>query len=426
MLRLALLLALLFGLLVAYLTSLDPAGVRVTLAGTAYDFPLLVLVVGTFLVGATLGLVLGTLRDVGRSYRSYRQAERARRAETVDELYHRAVEAQRAGRVAEAAQTYEEVLRREPAHAEASMRLGEMARQRGDALGALNHHLQALGAEERIETLLAAASDYDTLGRADDGIQMYRRALARDQEHVTALRGLRDLAARHGRWSEALPAQERLVRVATREDRAAEEAWLAGIQYELGRALLAAGDASGAASRFRDALRTRPDFLPAALALGDVHAKAGETREALRVWERAIETEPIPPLLSRIEQRYRADGRPARMISLYQDVATRHPENLAIAFGLGRAYFELAMLDEAAEQFRKLEVQAPDLPSIHAYLGAVFERHGQFREAFEEYRRALRFSGGFEWPHRCIACGATQPSWFDRCPSCRRWNTARP
>jgi len=178
--------------------------------------------------------------------------------------------------------------------------------------------------------------------------------------------------------------------------------------------------------RFREALRTRPDFQPAAVALGDVHLTSGDAREALRVWERALETQPASPLLARIERLHRADGRPARMISLYRDAVARHPENLAIAFGLGRVYFELAMLDEAAEQFQKLEVRAPELPWIHAYLGAIFERHGQVDEAFEEYRRALRFSSGFEWPHRCTACEATQAAWFDRCPSCRRWNTARP
>ncbi len=146
-LRLALFLALLFGFLVAYLTSLNPAGVRVALTGgSVYDLPLLVLVVGTFLVGATLGYVLGMLRDVGRSYRDRRRARRVRRAETLDELYHHGVEAERAGRAADAVHTYEEVLRREPAYGEASNRLGEMARQRGDPLGALGHHLQALRA----------------------------------------------------------------------------------------------------------------------------------------------------------------------------------------------------------------------------------------------------------------------------------------
>lgn len=426
-LRVALLLALLFGIVVAYLTSLNTTGVRVSLGGNwTYDLPLMVLIVGAFLIGAALALLLGMLRDLGRTYHDYQRLRRARRAEALNEIYRHGVEAQLAGRADEAARTYEEVLRRDPAHPGAPIRLGELARQRGDAPAALSHHLQALRAEERTETLLTVADDYRRLERPDDAIETYQRVLARDRDHLTALRGLRDVAAERCRWAEALDAQERLARIAPREDRATEEAWLAGILYELGRALLAEGDAQGAASRFRDALRARSDFLPAALVLGDVHLKAGDAREALRVWERALEATLAQPLLSRLEDLHRAEGRPARMISLYQDGAARHPENLAVAFGLGRVYFELAMLDEAAEQFQKLEVRAPELPSIHAYLGAIFERHGQIREAFDEYRRALRFPEGFQWPHRCAACGAAQPSWFDRCPSCRRWNTSRP
>ena len=78
------------------------------------------------------------------------------------------------------------------------------------------------------------------------------------------------------------------------------------------------------------------------------------------------------------------------MIALYRYAAERMPDDLALAAALGRVYFELEMLDEAAEQFEKLEVRAPDLPVVHAYLGAVFERRGETRDAFEEYRRALR------------------------------------
>ncbi len=427
LLRLALLLVLLFGMFVAYLTSLNASGVRVALSRDwTYDLPLMALVVGAFLVGAALAFVLGTLRDLGRSYHDYQRARRARRAETLHENYRRGVDAQLAGKPAEATQAFEEVLRRDPTHPEAPLRLGELARHRGDASAALAHHLQALRAEERTETLLALADDYRRLGRSDDAVETYQRVLARDPDHLTALRGVRDVAAERGRWAEALPSQERLVRAARRDDRPAEEAWLAGIHYEQGRVLLAEGSTQLAVSRFKDALRARPDFLPATLLLGDAYLAAGDAREAVRAWERALERGPAPPLLSRIEHLYRAEGRPARMISLYQDEAARHPENLAVAFGLGRVYFELHMLDEAAEQFEKMEVRAPDLPSVHGYLGAVFERRGQVREAFDEYRRALGFPEGLEWPHRCSACGATEPSWFDRCPSCRRWNTSCP
>jgi lipopolysaccharide assembly protein B len=425
--RLALIVLLLFGILVAYLTSINASGVHVALwRDWSYDLPLMALVAGAFLVGVALALVAGALRDLGRSYRDYRLARGARRADALHALYRQGVEAQLAGRAEEAARVYEELLRCDPPYPEAAMRLGELAHRRGDTQAALGHHLQALRAEERAETLLAVADDNRRLGNVEAALQSYQRVLARDRDHLTALRGIRDVEAGSGRWTQALQAQERLLRLVPREERLAEEAWLAGIHYELGRALLAEGNTQLAATPLKEALRIRPDFLPAALLLGDAYLKGGETREALRVWEHAVESQPALPLLSRIEHLYRAEGRPARMISLYQGAWLRHPDNLAVGFGLGRVFFDLAMLDEAAEQFEKLEVRAPEVGAIHAYLGAIFERRGQTREAFDEYRRALGFPQTVDWPHRCSACGVRQPFWFDRCPSCRRWSTSQP
>jgi tetratricopeptide (TPR) repeat protein len=425
-LRLALLLVLLFGILVAYLASFNAAGVPLSLGRDwIYHLPLITLLAGAFLVGTALTLVLATLRDLGRSYRGYQRARRTRRAQALHESSQQSIQTQLAGNAAGTSRADEDVPRREATHPAARIGLAELARHQGNPEAALDDHLQTLRTEDRTETLLALADAYRRLGRPDDAIVTYRRVLAGDRDHATAIRGVRDVAAERGRWADALSAQERLVRLHSAQDRADELTWLAGLHYEWGRALLAAGDLPAAVAQFRDALRARPDFVPATLLLGDAHLKAGDTREALRVWERGLEAEPAAPLLARIEQLYRAEGRPARMISLYQDAAARRPDDLSVAFGLGRVYFELAMLDEAAEQFEKLEVRAPELPSIHAHLGAIFERRGQMREAVDEYRRALRFPGAVEWPHRCEACGITQPSWFDRCGTCRRWNTSR-
>ena len=425
--RLALLLLLLFGILVAYLTSLNTARIHVAL-GPAwdYDLPLMALLLGAFLLGAALAILFGVVRDLSRAYRDHQTARGARRTAALGELYHQGLDAQLAGRWAQAQTAYEELLRREPGYAEAHARLAELARGRGDVQGALVHQLQALRADERPETLLAAAEAYRRAGRQDDALGIYRDVLAREPEHLTALRALRELAAELGRWADALPAQERLLRHAPAQERAEEQAWLAGIHYELGRARAAEGNPQAAVAAFREALRVQPDFLPAVLALGDAQLKGGEAAQALRVWERGLERQLALPLLSRIEQLHRSEGRPTKMIALYQQAAARAPENLAVALGLARVYFELSMLDEAADQFQKIEVQAPDLPSIHAYLGTIFERRGQVPQAFEEYRRALRSTASFEWPHRCAGCVAASPRWGDRCPSCRRWNTLGP
>lgn len=201
---------------------------------------------------------------------------------------------------------------------------------------------------------------------------------------------------------------------------------LAIVHYELGRLDAERGRTGAAATHFRSSVRADRGFAPAALALGDAQEAAGDVREATRTWERAVEAQPALALLGRLERVYRREGRPTRMIALYRTTSERFPDNLAVAAALGRVYLELEMLDEAADQFEKVEVRAPDLPIIHAFLGAVFERRGETREAFDEYRKALRMARAFDWPHACAACGAAGAAWDDRCPACRRWNTLRP
>jgi lipopolysaccharide biosynthesis regulator YciM len=263
-------------------------------------------------------------------------------------------------------------------------------------------------------------------GRREEARRCYRQALDRRRHEPGALRGLRRLAVDAGAWSEALGFQERLLAVVPAAERAREVEWLAGMHYELGRADLERGQPATAIGHFRSALKTDRAFLPAALALGDAHEAAGDRREALKAWEQAAERLPALPLLMRLERAYRQEGRPSRMIALYRSAAERVPDDLALAVALGRVYFELEMLDEAADQFEKVETRAPDLPVVHAFLGAVFERRGEHGEAFEEYRRALRLGGAFEWPHRCAACGVPSRTWHERCAQCRRWNTLRP
>ena len=334
--RFGLIVGLLVAIALTYLTSINPARVHVALGGDwSVDVPVMALVVGVFVSGAVLALVLGILRDVTRTYT-----------------------------------------------------------RRADPLARLGAFAPGAGADPA-------------------------RAVAPES-------AARDVLIERRRWADALEIQTRVLQAAAREDRAAEETTLAGLHYEIARERFEKNDRAATTAHLKEALRLQPSFVPAVLLLGDAYLKAGEPREALRVWERAAEVRPALPVLARIEQLHRAEGRPSRMISLYQDALARHPDNPALAFGLGRVYFELAMLDEAAEQFQKMEVRAPDLSLIHAYLGAILERRGQFRDAMEEYRRALKQSDGIEWPHRCATCGAAHSRWVDRCPSCRRWNTSQP
>jgi lipopolysaccharide assembly protein B len=280
-------------------------------------------------------------------------------------------------------------------------------------------------ADPEVRATLARAAEARRQGRRDEAERLYRAVLRSDRGELEALRGLRDLALEGDDWASALELQHEVLAVAGAE-RGAEARWLAVAHYTRGRAELAHARATDAIAHFRQAQRSDRTFLPAVLALGDAHEAAGDLREAVRTWERAAETQPALALLARLERAYRREGRPSRMIALYRAATEQAPDDLSLAAALGRVYLELEMLDEAADQLEKLEVRAPDLPTVHAFLGGVFERQGDTRQAFEEYRRALRLAHAFEWPHRCGACGAVSTTWVDRCPSCGRWGEVTP
>ncbi|MFQ5829019.1 MAG: tetratricopeptide repeat protein [Candidatus Methylomirabilia bacterium] len=425
--RFGLLLALVFGAVVAYLAAFNTSRVSLALApDLVYELPLMALVVGAFLAGAAVMLLVTTFRDLGRSFHDYRLARRVRRLENLSDMYHRGVDAQLAGRREEATKAYEGLLTREPGHVEAHLRLGDLARAQGDYQAAQEHHQHALRSGERVDALLALAEDLEHAGKTADALATYRRILQHDRNHLTALRATRSLYVARGEWEEALAVQERLVSVASAQERGAELEWLAGIRYEVGQALLAQGTAAEARRHFTEVLKADRAFLPAALALGESFAEAGERREAVRIWERAAQGTHALVLLRRLELVFRAEGRPARMIALYQDALDRAPQDLALTFALGRVYVELEMLDEAADQFQKLEVRAPDLVPVRVSLATIYERRGQLSAALEECRRALTLLQAYQWPHRCRVCDAPHADWQDRCPRCGRWNTSRP
>jgi lipopolysaccharide biosynthesis regulator YciM len=263
-------------------------------------------------------------------------------------------------------------------------------------------------------------------GRHGDALDFYQRVLGRRPGDPVALRALREAALAAGRPEEAISAQQLLLNGAARGDRSGEAERLASLHYEVGRAELERGRAEPAIQHLRSALRVNRDFVPATVALGDAQMSAGDAREAVRTWERAVDSHPSLPLLARLERAHRQEGRPSRMIALYRRALERAPDDLSFAVALGRVYLELEMLDEAADQLERVEVRAPDLPVVHAYLAAVFERRGEWQEACAEYRRALQLGHVFDWPHRCESCGTMASGWHDRCPTCRRWNSLRP
>ncbi len=155
-----------------------------------------------------------------------------------------------AGRLAEAAQVYQQVLAAAPLHAEAMDMMGVLILQTGQPAQALVWIQQAIGID-------AAVADFHV-------------------HHAHTLLAL-------GRPSDAAAAS----RAALRLKRGHAEAHQA-----LGRALTDTGDYAGALKEFRDAVRLKPDLLDGLNDLGTALHHANRLEEAAKTLARAAAREP--------------------------------------------------------------------------------------------------------------------------------------
>lgn len=76
-------------------------------------------------------------------------------------------------------------------------------------------------------------------------------------------------------------------------------------------------------------------------------------------------------------------------LSLWGDAAKKSPNKPRPHIGLGNAYVDKGMLDEAIIEYEKALVIRPDYEEAHNNLGLIYEKKGELDKAISMYERAL-------------------------------------
>lgn len=202
------------------------------------------------------------------------------------ELMKRALRRHRAGKVAEAAAIYDEILGIEPHNAEALHLLGLTRLQDGDAEGAVQLASKAL------ELTPTNADFHNTLGEAHralgnhDSAKAHYRAAA--ENSTTSGEGASNLAlllGEEGDWREAARWSKRAVDL---------DPFKAAYQLRLGKALLALGEDAAAEGRFKKTLALDPINAEAHARLGFFLLGRGEAGKAIAEFDQAVAADPKP------------------------------------------------------------------------------------------------------------------------------------
>lgn len=285
---------------------------------------------------------------MNRAERRRRQklARRSRRQEyrsPETSLLHAAIAHHQVGRLKEAEDIYQEVLKKDPENIDACHLLGVIGYQTGRndvAIELISKAIEKDSTQSHFHNNLGNA--FYGQGRLDEALEAYQKTVNINPGFAEAHDNLGNVFSRQGRLERAIDAYQEALRI--RPDY--PEAW-----NHLGNALYGQGRLDEAVAAYQEALKIRPDYAEAHTHLGNVLAEQGKRDQAAASFERAIAYRPgyaeAYRHLAQVRRHREYDHIIDEMLAAYRAPGTADDQRMHLAFGLGKAFEDLGDFEKS-------------------------------------------------------------------------------
>jgi lipopolysaccharide biosynthesis regulator YciM len=395
--------------------------------GDAYEVPKIALIILSSTLGALIILSFFCIRDTKRVIDNMQYQKRQKRHARIQEFYSKALNAILGDKEEEAKDALGDILREDPEHIDALLRVGDMALADGDYNSALERYKKVRDINPtNLQALLSMETVMEKMQRYDDALKYLEEILDIDAENLTALYRKRALLERKDKWDDLLSLQKTILKLEHNEkDKQREERKLLGYKYEYARASLENGELEKAEKAFRTMLKMETGFIPAYLGLAEVILTKGETEEAINLLEKTFEQSNSIIILARLEDLLINVGEPGRLIRFYKNAIAKKPQDNGLKFLLGKLYYRLEMVDDALEILDSIDTSVFSTIELYALRGELYLKRSQTPRALDEFKKACTIKKAVKIPYCCSNCGLENEDWSGRCPRCKEWNTYR-
>ncbi len=334
----------------------------------------------------------------------------------MEQVFFRAYDAHRDGRLDDAERGYRATLAADPGHVDALHLLGVLRHQQGqhaeaadlvrravdlrpdDAALQLNlgNALKALGqfeaAIERFRNALSLSpafalahynlgNAYAALGRHEDAMFAFGHAVRLQPGDASSHNNLGNAYHALGRYRDAVDSFRRALKIRPGH---------AGAHNNLGMSLNALGDSEGALAQFRAALAAQPRFVAAHFNLANTLDAMGQHAEAITVFEATLALQPrFPPALFGLGTALASLGRHDAAIGPYERAVGLDPKFALAWLGLGTAHHALGHHERAVRAFDEALRVRPELAAAHLNRALAWLTMGDFRRGLPEYEWRL-------------------------------------
>jgi tetratricopeptide (TPR) repeat protein len=239
---------------------------------------------------------------------------------------------------------------------------------------------------------------YDNLGRYEEAIGSFERAIDLDPEDAHPHNGLGNVYYQQGRYEEAIAAYQRAIELDP--EIAYPHNGLGNVYYQQGRY-------EEAIAAYQRAIELDPEVAYPHNNLGSVYADLGRYEEAIAAYQRAIDLDPEDASPHNgLGNVYDQQGRYEEAIAAYQRAIDLDPEVAYPHNNLGNVYRAQSRHEEAIKAYKQA-LSVPDsfgTPAsahtlAHNGLGNVYRAQGRYEEAIAAYQRAIDLDPEFAYPH---------------------------
>jgi lipopolysaccharide biosynthesis regulator YciM/uncharacterized integral membrane protein len=377
------------------------------------------LLIITFLAGAVLAVLAGSVRSLGSTLSGWRGRRAARVVEQAGE-WHRAGEALAWGGDLDQSRTLlKKAWQHHPDSPAAALALAASYVDTGELSDA----------EQVLKTALARHTDDPDLryvlgevlrrrGDTGEAIRMLEAVRVRHPQAPRVLISLRDLYRESGRWKEAADVQAAYLQTVPTAARGVENERLVQFRYQ---AALTVSDPDARLSALDAVVRSDRAFVPALVSLGDELIAHGRGEEATRVWEKAFKAQPRLVFVERLLAQDSAlhTRRAMTLLGKYRDRLDADSVHVLLA----RVALAAGDLDRAAAELKT--VQQPDTSTVERMRAEILHRRGEHLRAWDALQHAADRLGASAADHHCTVCGRVSEAWTGYCPGCEQWDTYR-
>lgn len=399
---------------------------KIPFGGDVYEMSKVTLILFSTVFGAFIVLVGFFIRDTKRVIDSLQEQKRIKRETKIQEAYAKALNAILGHKDEEAREALTDILKDDPEHVDALVRLGDIAMGHEDYTAAMDYYRRAHGlSHKHLPALLGLVAVHERIKNWQGALSHIDEILDIDSSNLTALYRKQAVLELLERWDDLLALQKTILKLEVHEkEKQREERKVHGYRYEYARVSLENAELEKAEKAFRTLLKMNASFLPAYLGLAEVMVTRGETEEAINFLEKSYEDLNAPILLARLDDLLISVGEPGRLIRYYLSAVSRKPADRELKFLLGKLYARLEMVDDALQILGSLDSTSVPGGELCRLRGELYLKRNQSQRALDEFRSALAF-GRHDTPaaYCCSFCSAHGVEWSGRCPECGEWNT---